>query len=295
MTQSQNSSNGPALCVLGCGTMGVAILDGLFATIDSSSSSSAATFVPSTVSACVKSAGSQQSLRDHFGSRVEVHASDEDNAAAATHADIILLACKPQVAQTLLSNQAMQSAVAGKLVISICAGVTLTQLREWTSEGTRVVRAMPNTPSKIREGMCVIACPPDTSETDKSYATSIFAPLGRCRILDEKHMDAVTGLSGSGPAFACVVLESLADGGVMMGLPRDAAIELAAQTLQGAARMVLQTGQHPAAIKDAVTTPAGCTIAGLLTMEDGKIRSTLARAVQEAASVASRLGQPPSK
>ena len=103
-------------------------------------------------------------------------------------------------------------------------------------------------------------------------------------------MDAVTGLSGSGPAFACVIIESLADGGVMMGLPRDVAVELAAQTVQGAARLVLASGAHPAALKDEVTTPAGCTIAGLLHMEDGRIRSTLARTVQEATRVASGLG-----
>ncbi|KAF9027269.1 delta 1-pyrroline-5-carboxylate reductase [Haplosporangium bisporale] len=124
-----------------------------------------------------------------------------------------------------------------------------------------------------------------------NFTSNIFSTLGRCRILDEKHLDAVTALAGSGPAFACVMLEALADGGVMMGLPRDVATELAAQVLQGAARMVLTTGAHPAAIKDSVTTPGGCTIAGLLTMEDGKIRSTLARTIQEATTVASTLGR----
>lgn len=116
--------------------------------------------------------------------------------------------------------------------------------------------------------------------------------VGRVRVLEEKHFDAATGLSGSGPAFACVILEALADGGVRMGLPRDVAVELAAQTLKGAAAMVLETGLHPAALKDQVTTPAGCTIAGLLIMEDGRIRSTLARTIEEAARVASTLGRP---
>lgn len=114
---------------------------------------------------------------------------------------------------------------------------------------------------------------------------------GRTRALEEKHLDAVTALSGSGPAFGFVILESLADGGVMMGLPRDVAVELSAQMMQGAARLVLETGSHPAALKDDVTTPAGCTIAGLLTMEDGRVRSTLARAIQEATKVASSLGR----
>src|SRR5690606_12904783 len=119
----------------------------------------------------------------------------------------------------------------------------------------------------------------------------IFSAVGRCIQLDDKHMDAVTSLNGSGPAFAYVVLEAMADGGVMMGLRRDVALEIAAHVCLGAAKMVLQTGRHPAALKDEVTTPAGSTIAGLLTMEDGRIRSVLARAIQEATQVAAGLGQ----
>ena len=138
--------------------------------------------------------------------------------------------------------------------------------------------------------MTVMSPGPDVTDEDLDVGRSIFTSVGRCLVLEERHMDAVTGLSGSGPAFAYVFLEALADGGVMMGLPRDAALELAAQTTQGAARMVLQDGSHPAALKDEVTTPAGCTIAGLLTMEDGRIRSTLARAIQEATRVAGSLG-----
>jgi pyrroline-5-carboxylate reductase len=152
---------------------------------------------------------------------------------------------------------------------------------------------MPNTPCKIRCGMTVLAAASSNSQVtldQRQIALKIFSTLGRTRFLEEHHMDAVTGLSGSGPAFACVVLEALADGGVMMGLPRDVAIELSASALSGAAQMVLQTKQHPSVIKDDVTTPAGCTIAGLLSMEDGKIRSTLARAVQEATQVAGGLG-----
>ena len=116
-----------------------------------------------------------------------------------------------------------------------------------------------------------------------NFLVSIFSSTGLCRILDEKYFDACTALSGSGPAFACIVLEAMADGGVMMGLPRKEALELAAQTMQGAARMVL-SGLHPAQLKDSVTTPGGCTIAGLLTLEDGKVRSTMARAIQVAAT-----------
>ena len=174
-------------------------------------------------------------------------------------------------------------------MVSTCAGVKLAQFEQWLPD-CQLVRAMPNTPCLIRDGMTVLSPGRGASDEQLALAKKIFAAVGRVLVLDEKHMDVVTGLSGSGPAFAFVILEALADGGVMMGLPRQAAIELAAQTLQGAGRLVLETGTHPAALKDEVTTPAGCTIAGLLTMEDGNIRSTLARAIQEATKVAAELG-----
>lgn len=165
--------------------------------------------------------------------------------------------------------------------------------------------------------MTVVSTIPDTpsSEVDRAIILNIFSSIGRCRFLDEKHFDACTALSGSGPAFACIFLEAMADGGVMMGLPRAEALELAAQTLQGAARMTLQAGTHPAQLKDAVTSksytwfsclfvkliswclqaPGGCTIAGLLALEDGRVRSTIARAIQIATERASELGQPSKK
>lgn len=213
-----------------------------------------------------------------------------DNAAACAEADVVLLAVKPQAVAEVLGDPALALVLADRLVISICAGVTLKQLQALVP-AARFVRAMPNTPAVIREGMTVISPSERATAADVTIASHIFSQLGRCRVLDEKHLDAVTGLSGSGPAFACLILESLADGGVMMGLPRDVAIELAAQTVQGAARLVLTTGEHPAALRDSVTTPAGCTIAGLFVMEDGKVRSTIARTVQEAARVAAALGR----
>lgn len=133
--------------------------------------------------------------------------------------------------------------------------------------------------------------PSGSPPLNSSILLSLFSSVGRCRFLPEKHFDACTALAGSGPAFACVFLEAMADGAVMMGLPRKEALELAAQTMQGAARMVLNSGLHPAAIKDSVTTPGGCTIAGLLNLEDGKVRSTVARTIQAAAEHAAGLGQ----
>ncbi|KAH9900999.1 pyrroline-5-carboxylate reductase dimerization-domain-containing protein [Cubamyces lactineus] len=194
----------------------------------------------------------------------------------------------------------MREALEGKLLISILAGVTIAQLEAMVGPTTRVVRAMPNTPCKIREGMTVVSTlkpAEDASalELERTIILNIFSSIGRCRFLEEKHFDACTALSGSGPAFACIFLEAMADGGVMMGLPRAEALELAAQTLQGAARMTLQAGTHPAQLKDAVTTPGGCTIAGLLAMEDGRVRSTIARAIQVATERASELGQPAKK
>lgn len=212
-----------------------------------------------------------------------------DNIAEATRADVVILGVKPQMAASVFAVPGMADAVRGKMLISLCAGVRIAQLEAW-APGARVVRAMPNTPALIREGMTVLSPGSTATAEDLALAKRMFQSVGRCRVLEEKHMDAVTGLSGSGPAFACVILEALADGGVMMGLPRDVAIELAAQTMQGAARLVLQTGEHPAALRDRVTTPAGCTIAGLFRMEEGRVRSTLARTVQEAAEVAAGLG-----
>ncbi|KAI1315724.1 delta 1-pyrroline-5-carboxylate reductase [Mortierella claussenii] len=242
--------------------------------------------------ACVSHEESAQKLVKALGHHeVKVLHGAKGNVQGVTEADVVLLCTKPQVAKAVLSAPGIQEALTDKLLVSICAGVTIEQLQSWTTPTTTVIRAMPNTPCKIREGMTVLSCGPNTDIQFMNFTSKIFSTLGRCRILDEKHLDAVTALAGSGPAFACVMLEALADGGVMMGLPRDVATELAAQVLQGAARMVLTTGAHPAAIKDSVTTPGGCTIAGLLTMEDGKIRSTLARTIQEAATVASTLGR----
>jgi pyrroline-5-carboxylate reductase len=138
--------------------------------------------------------------------------------------------------------------------------------------------------------MTVVSGGAHAGTQDLERAVRLFEPLGRVLTLEEEYMDAVTGLSASGPAFVYVIIEALADGGVMVGLPRKVATELAAQAVNGAARMVLETGRHPAELKDEVTTPAGCTISALLALEDGKLRSVLARGVQNAAQAAADLG-----
>ncbi|KAI0703644.1 pyrroline-5-carboxylate reductase [Cytidiella melzeri] len=308
---------GYTMCVLGCGTMGIAILSGVIASLDSVGAQRAAakweSHTPGTVTpavaqadesqpsrfiACVSRQESANRLRGLFfalgglGPSVEVRVAN--NVNAVKDAQVVLLCCKPQAAHTILAEPEMKEALSQKLLISILAGVTVQQLVGMVSSSTRVVRAMPNTPCKIREGMTVVNSMPasPTMEIDRKIILNIFSAIGRCRFLDEKHFDACTALSGSGPAFACIFLEAMADGGVMMGLPRAEALELAAQTLQGTARMTLQTNTHPAQLKDAVTTPGGCTIAGLLAMEDGRVRSTIARAIQIATERASELGKP---
>ncbi|KAF9009393.1 pyrroline-5-carboxylate reductase [Cyathus striatus] len=312
---------GYTLCVLGCGTMGIAILSGVIDSLDSASKLHNAfnpkweSHTPGTLTpvgppdaamatryiACVSREESSRKLRVIFdalgqlGQAVEILVAQ--NVGAVKQSDVVLLCCKPQLAHAILSEPGMSEALEGKLLISILAGVTITQLTGWVTSSTRVVRAMPNTPCKIREGMTVVSnvAPSSHAESDRLIILKIFSSIGRCRFLEEKHFDACTALSGSGPAFACIFLEAMADGGVMMGLPRAEALELAAQTLQGAARMVLQGGAHPAQIKDAVTTPGGCTIAGLLALEDGRVRSTIARGIQIATERASELGQTPKK
>jgi pyrroline-5-carboxylate reductase len=263
------------LSVIGCGTMGRAVIGGLIASGEASQWALGAT---------VKHADTALRLAEELPLEVGT-----DNVVEASRADVVLLGVKPQGVEEVLTAPGMTRALHDKLVISLCAGVTLGQLEAWAPEA-RVIRAMPNTPALIREGMTVLSAGSRATPDDLAVARRIFSSVGRCRVLDEKHLDVVTGLSGSGPALVCVILESMADGGVMMGLPRDVAVELAAQTLQGTARMVLETGVHPAALRDRVTTPAGCTIAGLFRMEEGRVRSTMARTIQEAALVACGLG-----
>jgi pyrroline-5-carboxylate reductase len=154
---------------------------------------------------------------------------------------------------------------------------------------------MPNTPCVVGEGMTVICRGKYASAADLERTRHIFEAVGKCAATDEMHFDAITALSGSGPAYYFLIMEALADAGVRVGLPRQLALTLVAQTALGAARMVLTTGRHPAALRDDVTTPAGCTIGGLLIMEDGRIRSVLVRAIEEATRIAAHLGSSQAK
>jgi pyrroline-5-carboxylate reductase len=204
-----------------------------------------------------------------------------DNRAAAAWADVILLGVKPVQVPGLMA-QIKPALTAGKLLLSFAASVTTGAIEQAAGLDLGVVRAMPNTPAMISAGVTALCAGRFVSAEQMSIAQKIFATVGRTVVVDEKHMDAVTGLSGSGPAFLYIIIEALAEAGVNVGLPRDVATLLAAQTTLGSARMVLETGYHPALLKDQVTTPAGCTVDGILELEEGGLRVTLIKAVKRA-------------
>lgn len=210
------------------------------------------------------------------------------NTEAVAGAPIVLIGVKPQVLPQLLREIA-PALQPGTLVISVVTGATLPFMQQQLGKEIAVVRAMPNTPAMVGAAMTAIAAANGTQSEQLETAKKLFESVGRVAVVDEKHMDAITALSGSGPAFAFVILEALAEAGVKVGLPRELATTLAAQTLFGSARLALETGHHPALLKDAVTTPAGCTIEGLIELEKGGLRVTLMNAVIKTASRAKEL------
>jgi pyrroline-5-carboxylate reductase len=247
-------------------------------------------FDVSRTTATVKHAERAAALAKELGIAVS-----KDNREAVKGADIILLTVKPQTVTEVLQQIATEIGPQ-TLLVSVAASVPTAFVEQQLAAATggkrdevAVVRAMPNTPAAVGCGMTAICGGTHASHEHIEIARSMFDAVGRTIVLDEKHMDAVTGLSASGPAFAYIILESLAEAGVKVGLARDVATLLAAQTMKGAASVVLETGDHPALLKDAVTTPAGCTIDGILELEEGKLRVTLIKAVVKATSRAGEL------
>lgn len=217
--------------------------------------------------------------------RYHVKASSQ-NAEVAAWGHIVVLAVKPQVIREVLED--VRPVIDGfKLVISIAAGIPLKLLATHLDGGARLVRVMPNAPALIQMGAAAIALGEQATAEDGRLAEGIFQALGETAQVDEELMDAVTGLSGSGPAYVFVIIEALADGGVKMGLSREVALRLAAQTVLGSAKMLLESGEHPAQLKDRVASPGGTTIAGLHQLDLGGIRGVLMNAV-EAATLRSR-------
>jgi pyrroline-5-carboxylate reductase len=211
-----------------------------------------------------------------------------NNLEAAKQSDLILLGVKPFQVPGLI-DEIRPALTKDKMLLSFAASVKTRAIEEAAGLEIAVVRAMPNTPSALGAGAAALCRGRFVSAKQMELAERIFETVGRTVTVDEKHMDAVTGLSGSGPAYIYIIIEALAEAGVKVGLSRDVATQLAAQTAFGAAKMVLETGYHPALLKDAVTTPAGCTIDGILELEEGGLRVTLIKAVMRATERAKQL------
>ena len=262
------------IAVLGAGKMGGILVKAL---IDKHQ------LAPERVRVTVAHEGRARDLSNKLGVTVTT-----DNRSAVSGADVIFVCVKPQVVQEL-AEQIASDVNANQLVISVAASVHTSQIESALGAGVPVIRAMPNTPCVLGQGMTAICKGQYAKPEHVEAAAALFNVVGRTVVVDEKHMDAVTALSASGPAYIYIILESLAEAGVKVGLPRDIATLLAAQTTLGAATVVLETGDHPALLKDAVTTPAGCTIDGIMELEEGKLRVTLIKAVVKAAQRAKEL------
>jgi len=240
-------------------------------------------FAPDQIHATVGHAERALALSTQWGVDVTTK-----NLEAVQQADLILLGVKPFQVPDLIA-EIRPALTPSKTLISFAASVKTRSIEEAAGMEIAVIRAMPNTPSALGAGAAGLCRGRFVSPQQMELAQRIFETVGRTVIVDQKHIDAVTGLSASGPAYIYIIIEALAEAGVKVGLPRDVATQLAAQTTLGAAKMVLETGYHPAMLKDAVTTPAGCTIDGILELEEGGLRVTLIKAVMRATQRAKEL------
>jgi pyrroline-5-carboxylate reductase len=272
------SLKGKRVGFVGGGNMGEALIRGLLG----------ANLVPAELMAAtdVRTERTAQLTRQ-FG--ITAH---DNNPRLVREADVVILAVKPQVMASVLAEIA-PVVTARHLLISIAAGVATATIRAGLGKDARIVRVMPNTPALVLQGAAAIAGGAGAAPEDLAVAEEIFGAVGRVVVLDEGAMDAVTGLSGSGPAYVAIVIESLADGGVRMGLDRATAMTLATQTVLGAAQLLLETGMHPGALKDMVSSPGGTTIAGITALEEGGVRATFIRAVERATLRSRELGRGP--
>jgi pyrroline-5-carboxylate reductase len=269
------SIKGKRVAFLGAGNMGEALIKGL----------AQAGLVPAgAISASDPRGDHLVQVAKRYGIRAVA-----DNTALVAEADVIILAVKPQIMAAVL-KQIAPVVDDGKLLISIAAGVSTRKLRDQLGKPARLIRVMPNTPALVLEGVTAVARADGLKPGDLEAAQELFAAVGKVVVLEESAMDAVTGLSGSGPAYVAIAIEALADGGVKMGLDRATAMTLAAQTVLGSSRLLLETGVHPGQLKDMVSSPGGTTIAGIAALEDGGFRRALIRAVERATLRSRELG-----
>ena len=260
--------------IIGAGKMGEAIISGLL---------KSGVYNPQDIHV----AEIIESRRKYITTTYNVECHKESKEAVA-FGDVVIIAVKPGVAGKVL-EQIGPAMKTGKVLVSIAAGVTLGFLRKHLPEAVPVVRVMPNLACSVREAMIALCHSENTTEKELKMVTDVLGLLGRVKPLDEKYLNLATGLVGSGPAYIFLVIDALADAGVRLGLPKDVSTLLAAQTTLGAAKMVVETGEHPVKLKDMVATPAGTTVEGLLELEQGKLRAVIISAVTKAAERAKEL------
>jgi len=274
--QESQAAQGRNIAFLGAGKMAEAIIKGVL---------DAGLYTPEALLASDRSKNRMDFLRKTYGIRTAL-----SNRDALHQAQVIFIAVKPVAVEAVLSEIAPD--LGEKLLISVAAGVSISRIAAHLPKGARIIRVMPNAPAKVQAGASVLS-PGDGVETEAlELALNIFRGIGKAWVLEEGHLDAVTGLSGSGPAFVFVMIEALSDGGVKAGLPRALAQALAVQTVLGAARMVQELNVHPAQLKDLVSSPGGTTIAGLQQLEAGGLRSALMCAVEAATARSKCLAKP---
>jgi pyrroline-5-carboxylate reductase len=264
------------IAFLGGGNMAEALIKGLIA---------AGTATPDQILVTDISSDRLEYLNKTYGVMPQ-----KSNPDAARGADVVVLSVKPQVIERVLADIA-PAVDESKLVISIAAGINIDKIEKALPGKSRVIRVMPNTPALVLAGAAALAGGRNATSGDLALARGIFNAVGRAVIVEEKLMDAVTGLSGSGPAYVFMIIDALSDAGVKAGLPRQLALELAAQTVYGSAKMVLETKEHPGKLRDMVTSPGGTTIEGLHALEKGKLRAVLMNAVEAATARSKELGK----
>jgi pyrroline-5-carboxylate reductase len=271
------SIKGKRVGFLGAGNMGEALIRGMLQS----------GLVPA---ASITASDAQHNRLAHITGQYGIRGV-ESNVDLVRGSDVIVLAVKPQIMASVLGEVASE-VDAHKLLISIAAGVATATIRAQLGGPVRLIRVMPNTPALVLEGVTAIARAEGLAGGDLETAQELFGAVGKAVLIDEESLDAVTGLSGSGPAYVAIVIESLADGGVRMGLDRATAMTLAAQTVLGSAKLILETGMHPGQLKDMVSSPGGTTIAGIAALEEGGLRRTFISAVERATLRSRELGRP---
>jgi pyrroline-5-carboxylate reductase len=260
---------------IGAGNMGEALVKGLIATKAAA---------PAQILVSARRRERIQEMEKLYGVR------GGTNSEVARHGDVIVLAVKPQILDQVLRD------ISGdvsreKLIVSVAAGVPIAAIERRLHPPMRIVRAMPNTPATVAAGATAMALGEHATDADLETAKTIFDSVGLTVVLEESQLDAVTGLSGSGPAYLFLIIEALADAGVKVGLSRRASLQLAAQTVLGSAKLLIESGQHPGMLKDGVTSPGGTAIAGLHTLEAGGLRNVLMNAVEAATRRSRELGE----